>query len=179
MIQNSACRIGLVPGPQYLYRHCLAVGAVTARFEGQNRWSESHMHPSAPVCSPTADTVLCSVFLPAWPKAGIRPQDGSCWPRWRNTVLLKPIHFTPAYACRHLGSWIILAANQEVMGCTFLWNLSLCVCCMSVSLDSLSFHVFFVFLVFLCSPNDFNLTVYEIKGRRKLVVKSQGREAGS
>lgn len=80
----------------------------------------------------------CSLSLPARHKTGIRPQDGRSWPCWHNTVLLKPVHFTPAYACRHLGSWVILAANQEVMGCTFLWKLSLYVWCLSVWIHCLS-----------------------------------------
>lgn len=77
-------------------------------------------------------------------------------PQWQNSpVLLKSVNLTPTYACRHFGSWIILAANQEVMGCTFLWKHSLSVCCLSVSVDSLSLRVPFVLLVFICPSEDF------------------------
>lgn len=44
-------------------------------------------------------------------------------PQWHNpSVLLKSVPLTPPYACRHLRCWIIMAANQEVMGCIFLWK---------------------------------------------------------
>lgn len=77
-------------------------------------------------------------------------------PQWHNSsVLLKSVHLTPTYACRHLGSWNILAANREVMGCTFLWKHSLSVCCLSVSVDSLSLRVPFVLLVFICPSKYF------------------------
>lgn len=81
-------------------------------------------------------------------------------------MLLKSVHLTPTYACRHLGSWIILAANQEVMGCAFLWKHSLSVCCWSVSVDSLSLRVPFVLLVFICPSKDFHVTVYDINRRK-------------
>lgn len=51
-------------------------------------------------------------------------------------------------------------------GMHFLWKHSLSVCCLSVSVDSLSLCVPFVLLVFICPSKDFHVTVYELKRKK-------------
>lgn len=104
---------------------------------------------------------------PAWPKAGMRPLAGRSWTTPTYFCIVKICASHTHLRMQHLGSWVILAANQEVMGCAFLWKHSLSVCCLSVSVESLSLHVPFVLLVFLYASNDSHLAVYEIKRRRK------------
>lgn len=123
---------------------------------GRERPTQSVWKPkAAPQLKPWLGS-SSSPDAPAWPRAGTGHWVEGAESQWQNSpVLLESVHLTPTYACRHLGSWIILAANQEVMGCTFLWKHSLSVCCLSVSVDSLSLRVPFVLLVFICPSEDF------------------------
>ena len=119
---------------QYLYKDCLAVGAalagngsqantasLKAKYFPVHPWAAPQLQPPLGSCS--------SPEAPAWPQLPSGHWLAGAEPRWHNTsVLLRSVHSTPTYACRHLGSWIILAANREVMGCAFLWKHSLSVC---------------------------------------------------
>lgn len=154
---------------QYLYKDCLAVGAAMAG-NGQHRLKAKG--------SPTAETTAgeqlltrCTCLAQSWHWVeGAEPQ-------WHNSsMLLKSVHLTPTYACRHLRSWIILAANQEVMGCTFLWKHSLSISYLSVSVDSLSLCVPFVLLVFICPSKDFHVTIYETKRRKIYRLNSKAQD---
>lgn len=175
MIQNSACRTGLVPGPQYLCRHCLAVWADTARSEGQNCGLKAWCIPVHQCAAP--QLTLSLVVFPYLP--GTRLASG---PRMEEAdhadITLCAVKTCSFHTCLCMQApWILgyLGCKSGSDGMHFPLEAEL-VCLMFVSLYSLSLHVSFVFLVFICAPNDYDLTVYEIKGRRKLVVKSQGRE---